>query len=68
MVMVIVLLGLKYLVPFTSTSRFMNILYVILFSIVGIIIYFVFMFKSKLIYDIFGYDNIEKIVKKIRKR
>jgi hypothetical protein len=26
------------------------------------------MFKSKLIYDIFGYDNIEKIVKKIRKR
>lgn len=68
MVMVIVLLIMKYIIPFTSTSRFINILYVILFGSVGIIVYFIIMFRNKLIYDIFGKGNVDKILKKIRKR
>lgn len=68
MAMVIVLLGLKYLIPFVSTSRIINILYVVLFTVVGAIVYFVIMFKSRLIYDVFGKGNVEKVLKKIRKR
>lgn len=68
MIMVIIILVLKYIIPITSTSRIINVLYVILFSIVGILVYFWTMFKSKLIYDIFGKANIEKILKRLRKR
>lgn len=68
LVMVVVLLALKYVIPYTSTSRLYSILYVLLFSIIGIIVYFAIMFKSKLIYDIFGKDNITKIIKRFRKR
>lgn len=68
LVMVVVLLALKYVIPYTSTSRLYSILYVSLFSIIGIIVYFAIMFKSKLIYDIFGKDNITKIIKRFRKR
>ncbi len=66
--MVIILLGIRYLIPFTSTNRFINILYVLLFSAIGVSIYFAIMFKSKLIFDIFGKKNVENIMKKIRKR
>jgi len=67
-IMVIVLLGLKYLIPFTSTSRIVNIIYVIIFTVVGLITYFGIMFKTGLIYDIFGKENINKIINKIRKK
>lgn len=66
--MVIVLLIMKYFIPFTSTSRIINILYVILFSGVGILVYFGIMLKTKMIYDIFGKGNVEKIINKFRKR
>lgn len=65
-VMAIILLGMKYIFPFTTTNRIINILYVILFSMVGAVIYFVIMFKSKLVYDIFGRGNVERILDKIR--
>jgi len=68
MTMVIVLLVFKYLIPFNSDSRLINVLYVCLFTVVGIIVYFTIMFKSRLIYDIFGKGNVEKVLKKIRKR
>lgn len=68
LVMVIVLLGLRYIIPYNSTSRMFSILYVIIFSIVGIVTYFGIMFKSKLIYDIFGKENINKVLSKFRKR
>lgn len=68
LVMVIVLLGLKYIIPFNSTSRMFSILYVILFSIVGMVVYFGIMFKSKLIYDIFGRGNVNKVLDRFRKR
>lgn len=68
MVVVIVLLGLKYFIPFNSTSRIFSIIYVLLFSIIGAVLYFVLMFRSKLVYDIFGKGNVDKILKKFRKR
>lgn len=68
LVMVIVLLVFKYLIPFNSTSRVVSILYVLFFSLVGICIYFGLMFKTKVIYDIFGKENINKVLNKFRKR
>lgn len=68
LVMVIVLLVFKYIIPFNSTSRLFSILYVLLFSIIGVVVYFGIMFKSKVIYDVFGKGNVDKILKKIRKR
>lgn len=67
-VMIIILLVMKHFIPCTSTNRLINVLYVAIFSIIGAVTYFTIMFKSKLIYDIFGRGNIEKVISKIRKR
>ncbi len=68
MCMVVVLVGLRYFVPFTSTNRLFNILYILLYATVGLIIYFTIMFKSKLIYSIFGTDHVNKVIKKVKGR
>lgn len=66
--MVIVLVGVKYFIPFTSVNRFMNILYILLYTTIGLIVYFTIMFKSKLIYSIFGTDHVNKIIKRLKRR
>lgn len=67
LVMVIVLLLLQRIFPFTSTNRVMAIIYVAVYAVIGILIYFVMSFKSKLIYNVFGRENISKILKKFRR-
>ncbi len=66
-VMMVALVGLKYLVPFTSTSRLVNIMYISLYTIIGLIIYFVFMFKTKIVYNIFGKNNVNRIIRKVKR-
>ena len=66
--MVIVLVGVKYFIPFTSVNRLFNILYILLYTTIGLIVYFTIMFKSKLIYSIFGTDHVNKIIRKIKRR
>lgn len=68
LVMVICLLIMKYIFPITTTSKILNMLYVLLFSGIGVVIYFTIMFKSRLVYDIFGRGNIEKILNKLKRR
>ena len=68
MCMVVVLVGLRYFVPFTSTNRLFNILYILLYTTIGLLVYFTIMFKSKLIYSIFGTDHVNKIIRKIKRR
>lgn len=68
LVMVIVLLVFKAIIPFNSTSRIISILYVLFFSLIGVFVYFGLMFKTKVIYDIFGKENVNKILNKFRKR
>ena len=65
---VLILITIKYFIPFTSSSRTMAVLYTVMFSAIGIIIYFLFMFKSKMLYNIFGYENVNKIIGKIKRR
>lgn len=66
--MVIVLTVINYVLPFDSSSRLLNIAYVCILSLIGIIVYFGIMFKTKIIYDIFGKGNINHIIKKFKKR
>ena len=66
--MVIVLVGVKYFIPFTSVNRLFNILYILLYTTIGLIVYFTIMFKSKLIYSIFGTDHVNKIIKRLKRR
>ena len=68
MCMVVVLVGLRYFVPFTSTNRLFNILYILLYTTIGLLVYFTIMFKSKLIYSIFGTDHVNKVIRKIKRR
>lgn len=65
--MVAILLIIRYFIPFTSTSRLTNILLIIIYVIIGATIYLGIMIKTKLINQIFGEENINKIMKKIRK-
>lgn len=65
--MVAILLIIRYFIPFTSTSRLTNILLIIIYVIIGATIYLGIMIKAKLINQIFGEENINKIMKKIRK-
>mgnify|MGYP000845882649 FL=1 len=62
--MVIGLLLLKLIVPIASTNRFINIPIVIIYTLVGMIIYFFYMYKTNSIDKIFG----EKLLQKFREK
>lgn len=63
-VMVIILFGLKQLVPIETTSRLMAILIVLLYSVIGAIVYLLILMKTNTIKNIFGKEKIDKILKK----
>ena len=68
LVMVIMLLVIKNFIPFTSTSRIVNIFIIGIYAIIGVSIYLIIMFKTKLIYQIFGKDNVNKLINKFKKK
>ena len=63
-IMTIVLLLFKVLIPLSTPSRLLNILIVIMYSVIGGIIYLVITIKSGTLYNVFGKDIIKKIIKK----
>lgn len=67
LVMAVVLLVMRYFVPFTSTSRLLNILIVALFSVVGAVIYLFITTKNGLMQEIYGDNIIKKIAGKLRR-
>ena len=68
MAMVVVLVVVRYFIPFTSNNRYINIFYIILYAIIGLLVYFTLMFKTKLVYNIFGTNYVNKIVSKLKKK
>ena len=66
--MVIVLLVVKHFIPFTSTSRLVNIVIIAIYALIGASIYLAIMFKTKLIYQIFGKDNVDKLISRFKKK
>lgn len=67
-VMAIILLVLRIIIPFTSTSKLLNVLIVGGYALIGGIIYLVITIKNGSLYKIFGEDIIAVVIKKFRKR
>ena len=53
MLMVVGLLVIKYLLP-SSSNRFVSFLYVVIYTLIGGSIYFIYAYKSKLLFHVFG--------------
>ncbi len=66
LIMVLGLSILNLFIPSYSISRMGSILYIILYGVVGILIYFFVAYKSNTISDIVGKDFIEKIIFKFK--
>ncbi len=60
-IMVIGLMLVKLVVPISVTSRFLNIFIIMIYTIIGMIIYFIYMYKTKSIEEVYG----DKILKKL---
>ena len=65
--MVIGLLIVKLIIPIASTNRFINIPIVIIYTAIGMIIYFFYMYKTKSIDKIFGEKLLQKFKRKNKK-
>lgn len=64
--MMIILLLLRFVIPFSVNSRLLNIFVILFYSVIGMIIYFIYTSKTNVIKSIFG-DNLKNIIKKNRK-
>ena len=62
--MVLVLFICKLFIPITSTNRIMNLVIILVYTVIGAIVYFVYNHFSKLTNKVFGRD-IFKILKKL---
>ena len=62
--MVIALLLLRLFIPIYSTSRVLNLPIIAIYAIVGIVVYFFYMYKTKSIDKIFGKDFLNKFLKR----
>lgn len=51
--MIVGLLVIKYLLP-SSSNRFVSFLYILIYTLIGGSIYFVYAYKSKLLFHVFG--------------
>ncbi|MBQ2639739.1 MAG: polysaccharide biosynthesis protein [Bacilli bacterium] len=63
--MVIVLYLFKFVMPIYSDIRIMNLLIIIIYGIIGVLIYFIYTYKTKTIINIFGKSFLKKF--KIKK-
>ena len=61
--MLIGLFLLKFIVPIYSTSRIMNVPIIIVYTILGTFIYFIYMYRTGTIESIFGNKLLNKIKK-----
>ena len=68
LVMAIVLLVMRWLMPFTSTSRLMGILTVLLYSVVGASIYLFITMRNGLMQEIYGVNILHVILEKVRRK
>ena len=66
LIMVLGLSILNLFIPNFSISRMGSILYIILYGIIGVIIYFFVAYKSNTLSDIVGKDFVNKIILKIK--
>lgn len=66
LIMVLGLSILNLFIPSYSVSRMASILYIILYGVIGILVYFFVAYKSNTISDIVGKEFVDKIISKIK--
>lgn len=62
--MILVLFVMKLIIPIYSTTRIVNLFIILLYMIVGIIVYFIYGYYTKLIKKVFG-NGIFRTIKRI---
>ena len=67
-VMAIALLLLKVIFPYSTPSKLLNILIIIIYTLIGGIIYLGITIKNGTLYKVFGNDIINKVINKLKKR
>ena len=63
--MLVVILTIRLLIPITSVSKLVNVLYVAFVTVIGAVTYFVVSYKMGLIQEILGKGYFNKIIKKL---
>lgn len=63
MLMIIILYLVKFIVPIYSNVRIVNLGIILIYSVIGALVYFVYTYKSKTFKNIFG-NKINKFLKK----
>ena len=61
--MVVVLFLVKFIIPLVSASRIVNLFIILGYSIIGVIVYLLFVYKVGTLKSVFG-DKLTKILKK----
>ena len=65
MLMVVVLFLVKFLIPLVGVSRITNLFIILIYTIIGVVIYMIFMLKMGTVNNIFG-DKLTKVFKNKR--
>ncbi|MBR3229338.1 MAG: oligosaccharide flippase family protein [Bacilli bacterium] len=68
LIMVLALSILNLIIPSYSHSRVLSVIYIILYGVVGAVLYFIMAYKSGTISKIIGNDTINKVLFKFRKK
>ena len=63
--MILVVLGLKIILPINYFSRWSCIGYVAIVSVVGAIVYLVVSYKMNIVNNVFGKPYVSRIIKKL---
>lgn len=64
--MLLVLSLIKFIIPFNSMSKIVNIFIILFYALIGVAIYLLYTSRTKTIKNVFNY-NIEEIIGKIKK-
>lgn len=63
MVMIVVLFLIKFIIPIVSANRIVNLFIILGYSIIGVIVYMILMWRMRTVENVFG-DKVKGILKK----
>ena len=65
-IMTIIISLMRFIVPEFTTSRLLNVVVILFYSLVGSLVYFIVTLKTKTISSVFGKDFVNNIYRKLR--
>ncbi|MDD2490559.1 MAG: polysaccharide biosynthesis C-terminal domain-containing protein, partial [Bacilli bacterium] len=65
-IMSIVIILLQFIIPVSTSNRIIALLLIGFYSIIGSLIYLIMMIKNKLLFQVFGYHFIERILNRLK--